>query len=548
MAPASGPSTASSAAVPSSSAATLPQGSAGSSSPGTSLTDFFSRLLGKKSGFEENPLFWFLIFFIVFHWALVMLIPVSFYSLVILAVIFFILLPLIVPDGSTWFQKIINPVYATLSIIQIAGIWLAQVGLWKNSSIDIGISFLSFLNPVFNSAPFSIALLLNAWGLFFIFKYGYRDFSPILWFLKGLIIWGIIAWFVFTSFSVITSSGLGNLQGNNYGLLTLTNVWSNIKEFYIGLGVKLSAIPAQAQLSLNRSLAMINGDYYAGTVEQNKDEPLGVSIDNIRGVDPVFTSSKPIVVLADISGRSFQDPITITSTCVAKSSSGKLYPGVIDVGDGVSRTFTIILQDTRTVFCSFPSLEPGSYDIQIAADFPFTTWAYIPYTFVDQETYKGFYFQGKDINKDLAIEENPLAIYTAGPVALGLKGQAQPIPIDRTRANNERTFGATVDNRWVAQGVIEKVDSISLFVPYPINLQNCVPQSDILVVKDNEYTNYTFNSLDAKTLFSSITCRMQINQSLTGALLGPSVKSQKTFAGAVKYHYTLAKTIPIQVR
>lgn len=165
--------------------------------------------------------------------------------------------------------------------------------------------------------------------------------------------------------------------------------------------------------------------YYTGMIENNEEEKVGLYVDNVRLRDKYTYVGEPAVVWADVRGKSFGDEIIASPICYLDKA-----------GIGVTTTwdperFSILGEEFNTMACTFDGLEVGSYLANIGAWFNFETWAYVTYTFVDIETRRAYDLQGKNINTELDIPRLSRAVYTNGPVMLGMASMVdQPVAID----------------------------------------------------------------------------------------------------------------------
>jgi hypothetical protein len=175
------------------------------------------------------------------------------------------------------------------------------------------------------------------------------------------------------------------------------------------------------------------GQYYTGLVDNNKDDkPLGVTITDLRAQDHAIDNQSDIVIFGTVGAKSFiGESVHVRPDCALET--GKEIPRkYIDPPLGLD----IIFGSSKSFECTLtPQGEwgKGSKTVLATVEFPFQTWSYITYTFVDEERARNIARQGQDMRQVLNINEEPTAIYTSGPITVGMGGTSQPITCARTR-------------------------------------------------------------------------------------------------------------------
>lgn len=280
-------------------------------------------------------------------------------------------------------------------------------------------------------------------------------------------------------------------------------------------------------------------NYYFGMVENNKNTPVGLYLLNVRPADKYFYEGSPVIVWADIRGKSFLDEITVIPSCYIDKK-----------GYGIAKppSFSILGEEHNTLSCEFTNLSRGSYQARVGATFNFETWAYVTYTFVDIEMKRSYELQGKSINTELDIDMMPASVYTNGPVMLGMSSMVdQPVGIDVKYNTREPILGVTLDNAW-SEGKIGRVDEFIIMVPGDFELKDCDRGKPDAIPGDG-YANYSFRREqlgDPRATFQSITCRLHIKD--PAKLLGGTPKVDKTFIARARYIYALEKSLRLTVR
>ena len=282
-------------------------------------------------------------------------------------------------------------------------------------------------------------------------------------------------------------------------------------------------------------------NYYTGMVDDNEKEPVGLYIDNVRPADKYTYVGYPVLIWADIRGKSFTGEIRAEPICyIEKKSSGIVDPP----------SFTFYGLEHYTLSCNFNDLEKGSYYAKVGASFNFETWAYVTYTFVDLNTKRGLEIQGKNVNYELDVDPFPRAVYTNGPAMLGMASQVdQPVGVDIEHNTREPVLGVTLDNDWT-EGEITQVDEFIIMVPDDFDLVKCDRGSpDVSRGVEPGYDSYSFRREqlgDPRVSFQSVTCRLHIKDPVE--FLAGSQKVQRTFVSRAKYYYTIKKGVRLYVR
>jgi len=369
------------------------------------------------------------------------------------------------------------------------------------------------------------------------------------------VIWVFIIIGAFIAGSATTGDlGKGPFEGVGFGL----------KQFFANIRQGAVDLPG----AINRSIHMNLGTYYEGEVEDNQNEPTGLTLENIRAADSKFFTHIPIVLWFDVKGQSFKSYMDVISWC--KTQDGIL--GVIDPPEPIQ----IYFYEQQTIECRFEALPKDFHTIQVGASFNFETWAYLKYTFMDRETLLSMYSQNKDVHGDLEIDRIPRAVYTNGPISIGMLSVDQPIGINAENINILPTFGISLTSR-DAKGSIERIDAVEVIIPKELAFKRCDHPYDYpATVKsaddyegelsdDGLYRIYNFSKTFKQAMQGgqlrhfddiSLTCRLAIaggkdneetQKTNAAELLGLGVKSEKTFAVKAKYIYLLEDEINIQV-
>jgi hypothetical protein len=296
------------------------------------------------------------------------------------------------------------------------------------------------------------------------------------------------------------------------------------------------------------------GKYYTGQVEENSKAPLGVQIVSLYPNDKVTTTETEPLVFGQVRAKSFiGESILVTPTCIIDRKGmppARVSPAVLEVIFSAQAGYT----------CKFPPLPVGTYTIKSAVTFPFETWAYVPFTFVSEETARDIARRQQDIRTVFSIPENPIVTYTAGPVQMGsINGSANPLIVRTTKdpiMPPGSQIGFTIENGWDTGGRINRVQRFVLKVPQPFMLTNCsrnLSQAPYPDDNDELYTDYMFDNpeFNEQVTWQGITCQLSIPAASADAaanLVSQGGAVTRSFIAVVDYEYSIEKKATLQVK
>lgn len=223
--------------------------------------------------------------------------------------------------------------------------------------------------------------------------------------------------------------------------------------------------------------------YYNGQVDQNAEERLGVYITDIKTSQEEFFTDEPVAVWATVEAKSFgKEDITINTNCYAKIKD--------DIKEAKTNpeTFKIYDYTVQDIDCSFDRniFPEGSHSVVIEAVFNFQTLSYLKTYFIDKTRALALKRENIDILHNYGItDKNPVAVYTNGPVSIGL-GLGSPLKMVDESDTSLMYLGVTISNQW--EGVIRKLNSITIIVPSSIEMEG------------SECSHYKFEKIDCSSL------------------------------------------------
>ncbi|MBI2129336.1 hypothetical protein HYU07_03780 [Candidatus Woesearchaeota archaeon] len=496
-----------------------------------------------------------------------------------LTIVFYSLIYRYMPDIQRMFLPLGalgNTIYVVLVVALVLTIlyFIFEKRTWEALFQSVMLGFLATFIPVYlpylsnfgvDKAVIDIVLL------FFPVYYVYFVFiaPPNNKFFKWLRNITIIIWlfiFLMTAYSAIEAGTMSNIPNFHAipgveaamqpsALGALTDFWRLVSNSFKDFASAIAVIPANIAKSWNQYAIYASGGYYQGTVEQNQNTPLGVYIDQLKSASPKFYEGETVSVYARLHGKSLEKkkngkPTTITVICKNdKNKAVKVSPEKVDMYAAVEESIDCWVSDATA----------GSMKIELSASFDFTTMGYLKTYFIDKDKYEDFQKSGIDVFRHYGIEENPDAIYTNGPIMLGIGSRDPPvaIPSETSEIEKEKILVAvTIENQW--GGVINDVKGITVEIPEGLEIIDPAGKDcPYLKLDKNEggYNKYALaKPLQKESLFSkdatietfrSIRCFAKITD--RNKLLGTTPISTKYIRADVTYSYTVKKDITVDI-
>ena len=255
------------------------------------------------------------------------------------------------------------------------------------------------------------------------------------------------------------------------------------------------------------------GEYYAGQVEQTKNQPVGVYIDSLKPGDPVLYSRQPISVWADLRVVTLADKnVTIKTSCTAEDPVKGKIDGKTDPPE-----IEIELTGRESVQCKFDSLEHGSVPVNFTAEFGFTTESYINAYFMERDRMVALLNENKNPYDLYPVPTtNPVAVYTNGPVEIGMDLES-PIGVSTSSKTPMPILGVTLAPKW--KGSISDIESVIVYVPEGIELdkESCDHAFVSTTSTKQGYKAYKLSGTDAlrrslkETTYQTFRCRLKVS-------------------------------------
>ncbi len=165
-----------------------------------------------------------------------------------------------------------------------------------------------------------------------------------------------------------------------------------------------------------------------GKVEQNQKEPLGVYLSELRTPQQYFYENENTIIWGSVRARTLDEPVGVKMGCMIKEGT-KVKEADVDP----KNQFLVFTQEDQDYVCKFPAntfAGSTSKNVIAYAEFNFETLAYVKRYFMDQERYRAMQREGQDPFTVFKIKDrNPIAVYTNGPVELGITTNAPLIGV-----------------------------------------------------------------------------------------------------------------------
>jgi hypothetical protein len=153
-------------------------------------------------------------------------------------------------------------------------------------------------------------------------------------------------------------------------------------------------------------------------------------------------------------------------------------------------------------------------------------------------------------------DKNPVAIFTNGPLKVGMGAGQQPIPLV-TEVGEESQFGPTLgitlDRNWI-EGELDEVNSISITVPPGLKMLDVsgVPAKRCSGGGEQEHT-CVIDGEDLKRLFRKPVTTpktVRVSTAITNiqTVLANAPLAIRSFKATVEYKYIIKKTVGVTVR
>jgi len=331
-------------------------------------------------------------------------------------------------------------------------------------------------------------------------------------------------------------------------------VFNDIGDFFVGFWETLWSGGRKAYFKLTGP--------YELAVEENSQQPLGVYLEQVGTTSQFVTMEDTVNVFAELRSRAFKTDkeLVINVDCYEegkyelKDKHGAITP---------RSNFTVAEDEQAPIDCNIAAfnLGPGSHTVTLEATFDFQTSSYLRGYFMEQAQIRSYKRQhpeeGANPLEAFGIaDRNPIAVYTGGPLYVGMGVGQQPIAI--TNETYGPTLTITIDRNW-PEGDLIKVNSLNIAVPPGLKISKV---SGWQVDKycsgggDKEYSCVLNNVEILKRLFPVDETPVRLRKNIRvetmiadrGVLMAKSPLSIRSFKLTMDYNYRIKKSQSVTIK
>ncbi len=291
--------------------------------------------------------------------------------------------------------------------------------------------------------------------------------------------------------------------------------------------------------------------YFEGEVQEAAGKNLGVFIDEFRSISPTYREGEPILLFSQIRAETITDePINIITECSLDGKKGTITPPH-------AANFLVETSAIENINCDFEGdatkFSAGNYKAKLSIGFDFTTNAFVKAYFMDQQKLREFRSQNLDPAEEFGFETNPTAVYTAGPIMIGMNLGRMPLGVQEEIGSGPNLL-LTLENMW--NGKIKKLKNIIITSPVGIKLDKAypggvMPEKCTGCEKGSQECICTYD-LEKSTKDSLgkniITLSFHTEIIDPAALIGTAPASFKTFKVSMDYDYVIEEQMGITIK
>ena len=330
------------------------------------------------------------------------------------------------------------------------------------------------------------------------------------------------------------------------------------KSFFRNAFANIAAIPDQLKAEWNRGIEQATGGYYQGKVEENQDprNGLGVHIDNLQAADKEFYQNEEVIVWGELLAKTLEDPIDLSMSCESGTTKGTIKPDKLS--DPLTK-HTIQKLEQVPFECRFAKddLKVGTNNIIVKAEFNFNTLGYLKTYFMDIERMRALRKDNVNPLTQYGIDKVPKAIYTNGPVTLGMGTIDPPIGLSTT-SEGYSYVGITVQPQWY--GKIKNITSVQIQVPIGLDIKDpgktTFCRDGFIKIEDNKegYSIYNMTWGEIKKIktpidtYKSWRCSISIASNNAPDILGKTPIATHYYRAEVHYIYEIEKSTTVYIK
>ncbi len=301
------------------------------------------------------------------------------------------------------------------------------------------------------------------------------------------------------------------------------------------------------------------GEYEEG-VEAESKKPLGVFLENV-GVTSKFVSPEgQIDVFARLRATSFKtdEQLNVSVTCYEESVP-------LELGTIRPRSkFVVEEYESQDIDCIISAASKmGPQRIVLDTSFTFVTNSFLKVYFMEQDRIRAYKRQHSEDNSNPLdqfeiTDKNPVAIFTGGPLKVGMGVAQQPIPLTTPNSADDSfgpTLGITLDRNWI-EGELLEVSKIVITAPPGLVIKDvdgvavkCSPNSmkEHECVLEGEILKKFFVQKPV-TLPKTLRVHTDIDPQGIAIVLGGAPMSIRSFKSEIFYTYRIKKEASVTVK
>lgn len=339
----------------------------------------------------------------------------------------------------------------------------------------------------------------------------------------------------------------------------------------------VTVIPQKVEDMFYRQVRQAAGDFYVGRVEENRQHPLGVYLEDVKPAALSFYEDETVTVWGTLRARTLDvdKELNVSLGCYSPAVGERYIKGLHEFDPGEvdpKGPQSLANFEMMDIACRFTpdKLTPGQNQVFFNASFAFRTDSYMKTYFMDKQSMRSLHRQKIDPLQQYNIfDKNPIAVYTNGPVGVGMRTLKTEfgslVPVD---SQTSFLFGLTLSNKW--EGKVARFTDVFIklppgtdfdkdtcdFVPEKVDCANpgnavtlCDPndQSQVIYrVADHSERDYVLRILKRGLdrlfkvdKFITLNCKVKIENQ--DALLGVTPLATQYFKVTTFYDYVLVK-------
>lgn len=333
------------------------------------------------------------------------------------------------------------------------------------------------------------------------------------------------------------------------------------------------------ELGYNSVASLISGqiqsaiDPFQGKVESGAKEKIGVYLEQVKLMGAVREGDE-IIVTGKLYAKSIDMPVDVEIDCImdpnsvlpgSRKRASEIYPKlqykqINDVEETIECSWICKKEEKDEEKCK--KVDVGAHDVLMRARVSdFTTSAYLKGYFMNEETMRELRIKGIEPLESMKVQDkNPIAVYTKGPVEVGMELSSKPIISISSSEQTSFFLELSLRNLW--GGKITEVSDIYLIVPKEIEIEGFtgiedkIPMQTCDALPDEQKTGCNSQaesvyhltqkelegiSFDETTNAVVYRAKMNIPNSEIQSFMGRQQFVQKYFKIITKYNFEVEK-------